>query len=153
MGQVSVTLNGRTYRLECGEGEETHLIALAEYLGSHVDTMKRKFGQIGDDQLCGVLCGTPQDVSSLSSGVTMIAGCARHVCAETASTLYCWGDNFEGQLGDNGACGTFCLVPVVVAGAADFPVGDANCDHATNSIDSAVILQFGAGLINHFPVA
>jgi cell division protein ZapA len=44
-------LNGRTYRLECGEGEETHLIALAEYLGSHVDTMKRKFGQVGDDRL------------------------------------------------------------------------------------------------------
>jgi cell division protein ZapA len=51
MGQVSVTLNGRTYRLECGEGEETHLVALAEYLGSHVDTMKRKFGQVGDDRL------------------------------------------------------------------------------------------------------
>ncbi|MGC1711177.1 MAG: cell division protein ZapA [Methyloceanibacter sp.] len=51
MGQVSVTLNGRTYRLECGEGEETHLIALAEYLGSHVDTMRRKFGQVGDDRL------------------------------------------------------------------------------------------------------
>lgn len=51
MGQVSVTLNGRTYRLECGEGEENHLIALAEYLSSHVDTMKRKFGQVGDDRL------------------------------------------------------------------------------------------------------
>lgn len=51
MSQVSVTLNGRTYRLECGEGEETHLIALAEYLGSHVDTMRRKFGQVGDDRL------------------------------------------------------------------------------------------------------
>lgn len=51
MGQVSVTLNGRTYRLECGAGEEAHLIALAEYLGSHVDTMKRKFGQVGDDRL------------------------------------------------------------------------------------------------------
>lgn len=51
MGQVSVTLNGRTYRLECGESEETHLIALAEYLGSHVDTMKQKFGQVGDDRL------------------------------------------------------------------------------------------------------
>ena len=51
MGQVSVTLNGRSYRLECGEGEETHLIALAEYLSSHVDTMKRKFGQVGDDRL------------------------------------------------------------------------------------------------------
>jgi cell division protein ZapA len=51
MGQVSVTLNGRTYRLECGEGEETHLIALAEYLGNHVDAMRRKFGQVGDDRL------------------------------------------------------------------------------------------------------
>jgi cell division protein ZapA len=51
MGQVSVTLNGRTYRLECGAGEEAHLIALAEYLGSHVDTMKQKFGQVGDDRL------------------------------------------------------------------------------------------------------
>src|SRR5688572_33195866 len=51
MGQVTVTLNGRTYRLECGEGEESHLIALAEYLGTHVDTMRRKFGQVGDDRL------------------------------------------------------------------------------------------------------
>jgi cell division protein ZapA len=51
MGQVTVTLNGRTYRLECGEGEEAHLIELAEYLGTHVDTMRRKFGQVGDDRL------------------------------------------------------------------------------------------------------
>jgi cell division protein ZapA len=51
MGQVSVTLNGRTYRLECGEGEEAHLIELAEYLNTHVETMKYKFGQVGDDRL------------------------------------------------------------------------------------------------------
>ena len=51
MGQVSVTLNGRTYRLECGLGEESHLIELAEYLGTYVDNMKRKFGQVGDDRL------------------------------------------------------------------------------------------------------
>jgi cell division protein ZapA len=51
MGQVSVTLNSRTYRLECGEGEEAHLIELAEYLSTYVDVMKRKFGQIGDDRL------------------------------------------------------------------------------------------------------
>ena len=51
MGQVSVTLNGRTYKLDCGEGEEAHLIELAEYLGTFVDVMKRKFGQIGDDRL------------------------------------------------------------------------------------------------------
>ena len=51
MGQVSVILNGRTYRLECGEGEEAHLIELAEYLGTHVEVVKRKFGQVGDDRL------------------------------------------------------------------------------------------------------
>lgn len=51
MGQVSVTLNGRTYRLECNNGEEAHLIALSEHLASHVESLKRKFGQIGDDRL------------------------------------------------------------------------------------------------------
>jgi len=51
MGQVSVTLNGRAYRLECGEGEEAHLLELADYLSTHVEKMKRKFGQVGDDRL------------------------------------------------------------------------------------------------------
>lgn len=51
MGQVAVTLNGRTYRLECNEGEEAHLSQLAEYVGAHVDEMRRKFGQVGDDRL------------------------------------------------------------------------------------------------------
>jgi cell division protein ZapA len=51
MGQVSVTLNGRSYRLECSEGEEAHLIELAEYLGAHVEEMRQKFGQVGDDRL------------------------------------------------------------------------------------------------------
>ena len=51
MGQVVVTLNGRTYRLECNEGEESHLAEMAQYIGSHVDDMRQKFGQVGDDRL------------------------------------------------------------------------------------------------------
>ena len=51
MGQISVTLNGRNYRLECNEGEEAHLLELAEYLGSHVEEMRQRFGQVGDDRL------------------------------------------------------------------------------------------------------
>ncbi|BAQ18449.1 cell division protein ZapA [Methyloceanibacter caenitepidi] len=51
MGQVVVTLNSRTYRLECNEGEESHLAELAEYIGAHVEEMRRKFGQVGDDRL------------------------------------------------------------------------------------------------------
>jgi hypothetical protein len=40
-----------------------------------------------------------------------------------------------------------CPEPVPVPGAGDIAPGDANCDHATNSIDSLVVLQFVAGLI------
>jgi alpha-tubulin suppressor-like RCC1 family protein len=106
-----------------------------------------QFGQVGDSSACGVLCGTPQDVIGLASGGTAVETGTRHSCARTATQTFCWGDNFTGQLGDDGACGTLCPEPVAVPGAADFPTGDANCDHQTNSIDSAVILQFTAGLL------
>lgn len=51
MGQVSVNLNGRSYLLECGEGEEQHLIALAGTIGEQIERVKSQFGQIGDDRL------------------------------------------------------------------------------------------------------
>ncbi len=51
MGQVSITLNGRTYRLECDDGEEEHLLKLAETVGEQIESLKGKFGQIGDDRL------------------------------------------------------------------------------------------------------
>jgi len=51
MGQVDLTLNGRNYRLECNEGEEAHLVELAEYIAGHLDEMRQKLGQVGDDRL------------------------------------------------------------------------------------------------------
>jgi cell division protein ZapA len=51
MGQVTITLNGKTYRLECGDGEESHLQTLAEQMAKHVEGLTRKFGQAGDDRL------------------------------------------------------------------------------------------------------
>ena len=51
MAQVTITINGRTYRLECGEGEEGHLLSLADRISRLVDEMRAKFGQIGDDRL------------------------------------------------------------------------------------------------------
>ena len=51
MGQVTITLNGRTYRLECGDGEESHLQMLAEQMAKHVESLTGKFGQAGDDRL------------------------------------------------------------------------------------------------------
>ena len=51
MGQVTLTLNGRSYRLACGEGEEERLQGLCGHLRGHVDKIKGDFGQIGDERL------------------------------------------------------------------------------------------------------
>lgn len=51
MGQVTVTLNGRTYRLRCGEGEERRLVELATHVSERVEGLAAEFGQVGDDRL------------------------------------------------------------------------------------------------------
>lgn len=51
MGQVTVSLNGRTYRLRCGDGEEPRLLQLAGYLREKIDQLSAEFGQIGDERL------------------------------------------------------------------------------------------------------
>lgn len=51
MGQVAVTLNGRTYRLRCEDGEEQRLFALADHVRDKVDRLVTEFGQIGEDRL------------------------------------------------------------------------------------------------------
>ena len=51
MADVNVTLNGRTYRLECDDGEEDHLIELSEMVRVRHDRLQKKFGQVGDDRL------------------------------------------------------------------------------------------------------
>jgi len=51
MGQVVLTLNGRTYRLACGDGEEQRLIALASEVKGKVDQLVREFGQVGESRL------------------------------------------------------------------------------------------------------
>ncbi|GJD81163.1 cell division protein ZapA [Methylobacterium gregans] len=51
MPQVQVTIDGKSYRMACGEGEEAHLTALAEELGQRVAEMRKSFGEIGDMRL------------------------------------------------------------------------------------------------------
>lgn len=51
MGHVSVTVNGRIYRLACGEGEEVRLNALGKHVSETVDKLVAEFGQIGTDRL------------------------------------------------------------------------------------------------------
>jgi cell division protein ZapA len=51
MGKVSITVNGRTFKLQCGEGEEPHLLMLADYLNEHVSKLRQDFGNINYEQL------------------------------------------------------------------------------------------------------
>ena len=51
MGQVAVTLNGRSYRLSCEPGEEARLTLLAAEVKARLDTLIDQFGNAGDDRL------------------------------------------------------------------------------------------------------
>jgi cell division protein ZapA len=51
MSQVSVTINGRQYRMACEDGQEDHLMTLARTLDERVTRLRGQFGQIGDSRL------------------------------------------------------------------------------------------------------
>lgn len=51
MGQVTITLNGRTYKMACDDGQENYLLGLVGQVDGHVESLKSSFGQIGDTQL------------------------------------------------------------------------------------------------------
>ncbi len=51
MGQVAVTLNGRSYRFDCGDGEEARLAELAAFVKGRVEEIGRQFGNAGDERI------------------------------------------------------------------------------------------------------
>jgi cell division protein ZapA len=51
MSHVNVTINGRQYRMACEEGQEARLLKLAESMESRVESLRGKFGEIGDARL------------------------------------------------------------------------------------------------------
>ena len=51
MPQINVTIDGRQYRMACGEGEEAHLTDLAASLDGRIGEMRKSFGEIGDMRL------------------------------------------------------------------------------------------------------
>lgn len=51
MSHINVTINGRQYRMACEEGQEVRLLKLAESLESRIESLRGKFGEIGDARL------------------------------------------------------------------------------------------------------
>ena len=48
---INVTINGRQYRMACEEGQEVRLLKLAEGLETRIQSLRGKFGEIGDARL------------------------------------------------------------------------------------------------------
>jgi len=51
MAQVTVTIDGKAYRMACEEGQEDHLTDLANRFDRYVLHLKSQFGEIGDLRL------------------------------------------------------------------------------------------------------
>lgn len=51
MPHVSVTINGRQYRMACDDGQEHHLARLAHELDQRIARLRTSFGEIGDMRL------------------------------------------------------------------------------------------------------
>ncbi len=51
MGQLAVTVNGRSYPIACEEGQEKHLADLGAYVDKRVKDLVASVGQVGDTRL------------------------------------------------------------------------------------------------------
>lgn len=51
MPEVTIEVAGRSYRVGCGEGEESHLTSLAEHLDLEAAKLTRQLGQMPEGRL------------------------------------------------------------------------------------------------------
>jgi cell division protein ZapA len=51
MGQVTVSVNGRSYAVGCDDGEEEHVEYLAEFIDKRVRELTEAVGHVGEDRL------------------------------------------------------------------------------------------------------
>lgn len=74
-----------------------------------------EFGQLGDGSGTNRLVATR--VTAFTEPVSMVTGGGYHSCAIVGAsrTVWCWGRNDSGQIGEAGVMGTDSLVPVAVA--------------------------------------
>lgn len=90
MPEVNVEINGRKYRMACEEGQQQHLIGLAERLNSHVESLKGAVGEIGDNRLtvmAGIavvdeLAEAEKRIKALEQEVLVLTRAGQEVAAE-----------------------------------------------------------------------
>ena len=51
MAQAVVSIAGRTYRMSCDEGEESHIENLARVVEAKIEELRGSFGEIGEQRI------------------------------------------------------------------------------------------------------
>ncbi|MFP9139069.1 cell division protein ZapA [Devosia sp. XGJD_8] len=93
MPEVNVEINGRKYRMACEEGQQQHLIGLAERFNTHVEQLKGAVGEIGDNRLtvmAGIavvdeLAEAERKIKALENDVLVLTRAGQEVAAEIES--------------------------------------------------------------------
>lgn len=95
MAQVSVTINGKQYRMACDDGEEERLFGLARRFDSYVSELRGSFGEIGDQRLT-VMAGI-MALDQLTEAERKLRGLETELSAmkETRATMIERQDNTE----------------------------------------------------------
>ena len=111
MSQVSVTINGRQFRMACEDGQEGHLMNLARDLDLRIEALRVKFGEIGDTRLtvmaaltlADALAETGQRIKRLEDELAALqdarveaAGRAQTAQAAVAAALTAAAERIEG---------------------------------------------------------
>ncbi len=64
MGQVTVTIAGKVFRMACDDGQEAHLEKLAHSVDAKINDLRAAFGEIGDQCLTVVAAISMADEAS-----------------------------------------------------------------------------------------
>ncbi len=56
MTQISLTVHGRSYQVTCDDGQESHLLQLAEHIDGKMAELEGSVGQVGEQRLLFMAC-------------------------------------------------------------------------------------------------
>jgi alpha-tubulin suppressor-like RCC1 family protein len=108
------------------------------------------YGQLGNGTTTGPDCGggcyaTPVDVVGLASGVAAISAGFAHTCAlTTVGGVKCWGENYEGELGNGTTTTTGCYCIPTPADVSGLTSGVAAISNGGSAHTCAVTTAGGA---------
>lgn len=100
MGQISVTIDGKQFRMACEDGQESHLEGLAADLDQRVRAMRQSFGDIGDLRLAvmaGLMLADEVREERRKAESAAIEVAASQVAVKNASSL---GKEREAEIAD-----------------------------------------------------